>query len=636
MAMSGASVTRVERGVTRRKAPDVGQYAIWTPLIRELYQLAYALVKNRQTALDILHAAICKLRARCSRERKRSYWRERALKRRITRVIRRETDVLQWLVWLEATHHEKQQENAGSVSEGDMILRYIKHLTQLTSGMSSFHVSVALQRLVYNYATPEARKAYERLTDLYPNPEAYRTTKAMLMDQLKQRFGNALNIFEAERGERRFEVREGQEGWANFVDGWLQLLVPWSTRQACSSFGFNSSDGVPAAGWRYPGITADEREMLWSHAFIHSPCHEELTRMMELDRPRDRLALPKFYNALDNDNKDMPENFGANDQGLADDEVETLLERLISEDPQQKKVLPKRLRIMADGMECAQIDVLGPASRVQCELAESVKLLEVWAEINGKNILVGTHWIDYTRWDGVAPVLASLRLSTQRELRFDIKPTGKAAQRRIQLRLECRHVSGLLSWRESVQAAGTAGRYALLTLSATCALLFAVGWITSLLWHNHLLKQRDATIQQLQSEVISQREARQSAEARFLSGEAFTYALTPNELRQRSGHGAEANVVRVSTRTNSIILALPVGVRQASSYRADVREFLGKQKILSEGNLMPQAHTSDTIVSVEVPLALFKSGGEYVVDLYARVGSSDTKIHTFRFQLFKN
>ena len=53
-----------------------------------------------------------KLETQHSREEKRTYWRDKYLKRKITRMVRNQEDALQWLIYLEMEKHEKQVEQA--------------------------------------------------------------------------------------------------------------------------------------------------------------------------------------------------------------------------------------------------------------------------------------------------------------------------------------------------------------------------------------------------------------------------------------------------------------------------------------------------------------------------------------------
>ncbi|HLJ27836.1 MAG TPA: hypothetical protein VKY85_14080 [Candidatus Angelobacter sp.] len=588
-------------------------------------------------AIEVVAGAMSKLRVQRSREKKRAYWREKSLKRKITRIIRGEQDMLQWLVYLESTRYEKQQESAGNQTMRAMVIRYIKNLAQITTAMSSFYVNVGLQRLLYNYRTPEAKRAYEWLTDLYPNAEAYRTVKATLINQIKGRFGDGLNICQAERGERRFESVEHQDRWEDLVKHCLKFFVPWSTRQTCLTAGFDGflADS-PAPRKRYREIAPDAREIGWSHAFIHPPCYEQLTTKVGLGSPSQRLAVPRFQNViLREDNLD---DLGGGDPQLSEDELTAIVRRLGEEDLQRQKASPKSLRIMADGTPCARIDVAGPNSTFQCELDEGIKLLEIWTQSNSQNILLATHWVEYTRWESVAPATAWVDLGDGRELRIEIKPVSQpeSGQRRIHLGLRCQSASTPATWRKFLQDARQAcsspvPRYALAAL-----VLLAGGWIaTTVVYQRHLRKQQ-AEIQQINRELAAERAANTNLQSRLGAGRPLTYALAPDELRRRGSQRVAEDVIYISPQSSLVVLELPVGLGQHFSYRASLSEFLVKNPILSESSLLPQQKGDEMFVYLEIPCDHLQSDKHYVVDLYSGSRSGTwLRIHTFRFHVVK-
>src|SRR5215471_3380035 len=88
-------------------------------LLGKAFQLAFFIIPDRTIALEILGTALTKLRVQRSREKKRVYWRDKYLKRKITRISRNEGDTLQWLIYFEAEDCEKRQERAGEQTTRD-------------------------------------------------------------------------------------------------------------------------------------------------------------------------------------------------------------------------------------------------------------------------------------------------------------------------------------------------------------------------------------------------------------------------------------------------------------------------------------------------------------------------------------
>ena len=157
-------------------------------LLQRGFELAYFLIPDRVTAIDILTRALEKIRARSRREMKRLYWRDKHAQRPVRRIARSDMDMLQWLIMFEAEQDERAQERAGSISSTGMTIRYIKHLIQITTALSSFYVNVGVSRLLHNYSTSEAQHVYEMLTSRFLGPDEYRRAKSALMDKLSERF----------------------------------------------------------------------------------------------------------------------------------------------------------------------------------------------------------------------------------------------------------------------------------------------------------------------------------------------------------------------------------------------------------------------------------------------------------------
>lgn len=635
--MSSESVSAQSPAVGTHEAPLLKEFGVYGAVLQESFQLAFFLIRDRQMALAIVIEAVRKLRAQCTREQKRSYWRLKFLKRKITRLIRNEEDMLQWLIFLEATRYEKVQESAGRVDMADMIIRYVKHLVQITTAMSSFYVNVGLQRLLYNYRTPEARRSYERLTDLYPNAEAYRAVKAALVGQITNRFGDSLKSCEGERGERRFEAFESQEPWFRLVEKCLNLFVPWSTRGACLGSDFDGISREKLASKKtYRGMSSDTVEAHWCHALLHPPCYEKVTKTAELDEPCQRLALPRFFNVKSSG--DDLNNHNRSDEPLSESELVNMVRVFRDDELPWQGSFPKTLRIIADGAECGRIDVGRPGSQFQRELPEGTKLLELRADVGDKDILIGTHWIEYTRWDGVAPVTASLALPDQRELLFEIEPVEmKPGQRSMSIQLRCEPVSTLSLWRDSRKASRIPRFHAFAGFALASATLLVVGWIAATVWYHRSMKAQAAVIGQLQREMTSERQAKQTLQDQLLAEQAVGYLLVPDELRPRGPEASETNLLRISTQASLVVLELPLGIDANLSYRAVLRPFLSTDEILTQGDLVKSMKNREMIVRVHVPSVLLQNDRDYVIDLYSRsVSKAWNKASTFRFRTVKN
>jgi hypothetical protein len=202
-------------------------------LLERGFSLAYFVFPDRSEALRILISALNKLNSRTGQERKRAYWRDKFLRRHITRITRDDQDILQWLIYSECDSHEEAQEALGHSTDEDMVVRFIKTLIRLSTGMSSFYANIALHRLLYCYTTVEAQKIYEFVTDQYREADEYRRAKRLLMLRLESRFGSRLHGIKGDRGEARYELADNQETWRDLVRHSLQMFTPWSTEEKC-------------------------------------------------------------------------------------------------------------------------------------------------------------------------------------------------------------------------------------------------------------------------------------------------------------------------------------------------------------------------------------------------------------------
>ncbi len=81
-------------------------------LLQRGFELAYFLIPDRVTAIDILTRALEKIRARSRREMKRLYWRDKHAERPVRRIARSDMDMLQWLIMFEAEQDERAQETS--------------------------------------------------------------------------------------------------------------------------------------------------------------------------------------------------------------------------------------------------------------------------------------------------------------------------------------------------------------------------------------------------------------------------------------------------------------------------------------------------------------------------------------------
>src|SRR5262249_2228036 len=124
----------------------------------------------------------------------------------------------------------------GTPSLTEMVIRYIKHLVQITTTLSSFYVNVGLNRILYSCSTSEAQMVYEMLAAPFLGSDEYRRAKSVLMVKIAARFGHLLRIAKIDHGEHRFEVSDNQSQWLNLAIKCLTAFTPWSSLANCAQF----------------------------------------------------------------------------------------------------------------------------------------------------------------------------------------------------------------------------------------------------------------------------------------------------------------------------------------------------------------------------------------------------------------
>ncbi len=605
-------------------------------LMEKGFQLAYFIVGNRAEAIQIVSNALSKLGVQRSREKKRAYWRHRNLKHKITRIVRDDRDALQWLIYFESEHYEKQQEQAGVQTTRDMIVRYIKHLTQMTTAMSSFYVNVGLHRLLHNYSTSEAQRVYEWATQHYPGAEEYRKVKGALMNQIEGRFKNYVRTYRANHGELRFEVFDEQDGWANLVDQCLRFFTPWS--QACLGLaGLEPGVGGPSrplsggGRWR---VNQDAIETYRCHVFIDPSCFGQLAEKLGLDSPRLRLAVPRFFfNGKTNghDNSGSPEEEEI--PKLTEAERRTITDRVAGGAGPQQGATPRVVTVMVHGVERVRLDVDSESTQ-NFDIQAGVKLIEFWMQDQGEKVLLATHWVDYTEWQGIARSTATVALGKGRELLLETIPASPADEgpAGASILLKCRPVSRLAAVGDSLRSWAW-WRYRMPRYASAFLLLIAVGWVLGTLKYRHDLGRINQQLAQEKAERASlqQRLASQQGSAVIIASR-----LTPDDLRVRGQNGGKDPVLSLPPQEALVILELPVRGDQSTPYRVALRPISEKREILSENGLKPEQKNGSTVLLFAMPSSLIEDGKHYVVDLCSTSASGNTeKTRTFTFSVLK-
>ncbi len=608
-------------------------------LWQKAFQLAFFIVPDRANAYQIAGRAIEKIGLQRSREKRRSYWRGRNTKLKIRRIIRPDADALQWLVYLESEECEREQERIGQHNEVDLVIRYIKHLVQLTTGASSFYVNVGLNRLLRNYSTPEVQQVYEFTTEHYPASEEYRKVKGRLMNHLAARFDPLLKIRTWEYRELRFETYEDQKPWVGLVEECLEVFTPWSTSESCLRGLIEINFGDPGSGVRHPrsashvdGIESDR-----CHWFMHSPCYGELAKNLSLDPPEDRLSVPQFI--LNNGDGQ-----GLNPSGserkvspLTDAEMRALKDKIDTGEAKRRESPLQPLKIVAHGVVCAHLDPVKDETR-RFDIPDGTKLLEVRTEGTGSDLTLATHWIDYTEWGGIAAGEYTITLKDKRELVFEIVAAGSGTEQEggASVVVESRSSSLLPAWFDAIgsfaRVRQNLPRYAFATV-----VFVALGWLAATAVYRSKLAEQKSTVEHMAAEIASQQEAISSQGQEPTQPKLVaTYLFSSESPTLRGTDNPEERVVTFARGDSLVMLDLPVVRDEQGSYRAALSSFPEEQELLRENLLRPIKKGNNWVLELALPSALVADRTHYLITLET-LDSADrtTPVSRFLFEVRK-
>lgn len=601
------------------------------------FQLSYFVLMDRSSARQCLARALEKLAAQRSRERRRSYWRARKKELTIRRISRPAEDTLQWLIYLETEACEKEQELQGRPTETDMVVRYVKHLAQLTTVNASFHVNVGFNRLLRNYTTPEVQQVYELATARYPAAEEYRKAKGKLLNQLARRFDRFLRTRTAQYGELQFETHPARECWSGLVERCLELFAPWSARVSCfgnddaKSVGADGHTGHPLGSSRLP----DRLETNRCHWFMHSTCYGRLVEQLGLDPPGERLSVPRF---LHDDGGDPGSNLMSSDRRttpLSDEETRMLRERMAAVAAHPHKLTPGPLKVIAHGTVYATWDP-GRDERRRFEIPQGTRLMEVWSDAAGESRIVATHWIDYDDAGDLVAGEYTITLQGWCSLALNVTPTPNADEQSLGhaiVTIESHATADLQQRWLSLGPMWSTGAHLLRPVLASFALI-ALGVLASATYFRSQVSQDRAIIDRLQGEVTAQQRASAALEraplpqSRPITHYSFS-AITPN-LR---GTGAGEPVVTFPPGDGLAILELPVQNGAGGVYRVTLSAFPQERKRLSEANLQPLRKGNRWIVEFALPTPLVANDTHYLLTL---TSTTDTDSARYLFEVRKN
>ena len=361
------------------------------------FKLACFIHRDRTTAIRVATEAMSKVEVASAAQDKRLYYtptgRSSTRKSR-NKVLLGEAHLLQRLVYVESEVYERQNEERGLSDEDDMIIHFIKHLVRITIKRNSFYVTVGLSRLLHNYTTSETQDIYNVVVqdpDRGRDDYYYRSRKAQLMREVKERFGNLLKVCRGQRGEERFHGEERLDNHAGLVEKCLRFFTPWNTPCLVSASLDSFNDVVPQ--FSFMGDEPDmehEVEINRMHAVLDPDCYGRLVGALSFDQPERRLDVPHFFLSGHAGNGSGPRAGRDHLPELAEEELLAITGSLAQQAARRRTVAAGLLRVLVDGNEQAQLDVRRDGN-VRFPIEDGAEVVEVRTDDGGADMLLAVH-----------------------------------------------------------------------------------------------------------------------------------------------------------------------------------------------------------------------------------------------------
>jgi hypothetical protein len=378
-------------------------------LTNRAFQLAYFLHGERTTAIEIAARALNKLQLAATAQGRRLYYRltgrPDARKAR-SKVSLGEPHLLQRLVYVESEQFERLREAAAQatgsngaipIRQSDLVVFFIKHLVRITTKRNSFYVTLGLSRLLYNYSTAETMEIYNLVIqdpDRVHDDYYYRSRKVLLLKELKERFGELVEVAKGPRGEQRWRAAKDSSQHASLVRECLHWFTPWATPCAVPEALDPFNDTIDQL--TFQGRLPDEEhevEVNRIHAALHPECFARLAAAHQLERPEAKLELPHFFLNEDADRNDDQSRTPPN---LAADELRIINDLLAQEALRRKAVAAGFLRVLVDGIQMALIEA-GNSATSQFSVNDEAEVIEVYSQDQKGPLLLATHLLNFNR-----------------------------------------------------------------------------------------------------------------------------------------------------------------------------------------------------------------------------------------------
>lgn len=414
-------------------------------LLNKAFNLAYFIQRDRNAAVHIVARTLTKLEAVTAAQRKRLYYRPAGRPWSLrsqsdplrNKISFNELHLLQRLIYIESEPYEIAQEKGKGphiVGEEDLVIHYIKHLVGKTIRRNSFYVTLGLGRVLHSYTTAETMDIYNAVIqdpERVKDDSYYRSRKGILMQELKERFGDLIKISHGPRGEDRFETDHDQSRFVELVRNCLSFFTPWDTPCLVPAGVDLIREDIPCLSYR-GHKEEDKIEVNRIHAVLHPDCFRRLTNDLHVDAPETRLNVPRFFYANLNSNGSNGERHSAT---LSVEELTSIKRELDDYAGRRKSAHAGMLRVMVDGNEFARFDPTETGS-THFNLNDDADLIEVRScDDTGEEILLALHPLAYAETDDkVEPADTAITLEGGQKISIVVSRRSSESRATVEVR----------------------------------------------------------------------------------------------------------------------------------------------------------------------------------------------------------
>ena len=415
--------------------------SVSTEVLNKAYRLAYFLHQDKGLAIRIVAAATLKLNVAMAAQTKRLYYipvgrfSQGELRRSDgirNKALFSDLHLLQRLIYGESEPYERQKEQAAQAgqpgvhadgdpaNEEDLLVYFIKHLVRITTKRNAFYVTLGVSRLLHSYSTLETMEIYnavigepERVKDDY----YYRSRKAVLMQEMYQRFGQLIRACRQRRGEERFETQQGSSEQRSLVRECLRLFTPWDTQCPVP----RDFDPLRTVIARLTSNSSDDEnkvEVNRIHAVLHPICFGNLVNAFGYSPPEERIELPRFF-SNQSDDQSPPRQRSAPTE-LSTEELAEINHMLGEQAGRRRRSSSAAvIRILVDGVERARLNPAEQAS-ISFSADKEAETIEVKTTDPSGELLLATHLLTACGEDPHDAIVSSIRLEGGQELSLSI------------------------------------------------------------------------------------------------------------------------------------------------------------------------------------------------------------------------